>query len=101
MSQLYSFVIHTQVSWNLILILVIVVFVFLLLVLLFDVVLVLRFGRWTMIAISTVSYTVLALGSAWLPFMSLLLVARFLMGTMHPASLMTGYILGAYRTTEP
>lgn len=52
-----------------------------------------RFGRWTMIAISTTSYTVIALGSAWLPSMSLLLTARFLLGTMHPTSLMTGYIL--------
>ncbi|XP_050687705.1 solute carrier family 22 member 7-like [Eriocheir sinensis] len=52
-----------------------------------------RFGRWTMIAISTVSYTILALGSAWLPSMALLLPARFLLGSMHPTSLMTGYIL--------
>ncbi|XP_063863182.1 solute carrier family 22 member 7-like [Scylla paramamosain] len=52
-----------------------------------------RFGRWTMIAISTVTYTVLALGSAWLPSMGTLLAARFLLGTMHPTSLMTGYIL--------
>ncbi|MPC54645.1 Solute carrier family 22 member 1 [Portunus trituberculatus] len=46
-----------------------------------------------MIAISTVTYTVLALGSAWLPSMGTLLTARFFLGTMHPTSLMTGYIL--------
>ncbi|KAK4299133.1 hypothetical protein Pmani_028574 [Petrolisthes manimaculis] len=52
-----------------------------------------RFGRWLMIAISTMSYTVIAFVTAWLPNFSSLLAARFLLGTMHPASLMTGYIL--------
>ncbi|KAK3869354.1 hypothetical protein Pcinc_025338 [Petrolisthes cinctipes] len=52
-----------------------------------------RFGRKTMITISTLSYTVIALGSAWLPTMWSLLTARFFLGTMHPTSLQTGYIL--------
>ncbi|KAK4299135.1 hypothetical protein Pmani_028576 [Petrolisthes manimaculis] len=52
-----------------------------------------RFGRKTMITISTLSYTVIALGSAWLPNMWSLLTARFFLGTMHPTSLQTGYIL--------
>ncbi|KAK3869355.1 hypothetical protein Pcinc_025339 [Petrolisthes cinctipes] len=52
-----------------------------------------RFGRWLMIAISTVIYTVIAFVTAWLPNFPSILAARFLLGTMHPASLMAGFIL--------
>ncbi|XP_071516507.1 organic cation transporter protein-like isoform X2 [Panulirus ornatus] len=52
-----------------------------------------RFGRLPMVAISSVLYSVMAVGSCWLPSLPLLLVSRFLMGLMHPTSLQTGYIL--------
>ncbi|KAK3875448.1 hypothetical protein Pcinc_019683 [Petrolisthes cinctipes] len=52
-----------------------------------------RFGRYTIVAISTVTYSIIAVGSAWLPSLSWILAARFFLGTMHPASLLTGFIL--------
>ncbi|XP_071547082.1 organic cation transporter protein-like [Panulirus ornatus] len=52
-----------------------------------------RFGRWTMIAISSTIYTITAVGSGWLPYLSTILVARFLLGAMHPTSLQTGFVL--------
>ncbi|KAG0728152.1 Solute carrier family 22 member 7 [Chionoecetes opilio] len=54
-----------------------------------------RYGRLRMIAISVILYCVMALGSAWLPSLGLILTSRFLLGTMHPTSLTTGFILGA------
>ncbi|XP_066955446.1 organic cation transporter protein-like [Macrobrachium rosenbergii] len=52
-----------------------------------------RYGRLPLIAISSILYTFIAIGSCWLPNLSVLLVSRFLLGTMHPTSLQTGYIL--------
>ncbi|KAK4299138.1 hypothetical protein Pmani_028579 [Petrolisthes manimaculis] len=52
-----------------------------------------RYGRWTMVVISTLLYTVIALGSAWLPTFTALLAARCCLGIMHPISLQTGFIL--------
>ncbi|KAK7065316.1 hypothetical protein SK128_011813, partial [Halocaridina rubra] len=53
-----------------------------------------------MITISSILYSVIAIGSAWLPTISTVLVARFFLGTMHPTSLQTGFIL-AMEVTEP
>lgn len=53
-----------------------------------------RYGRWIVIAISTVIYSIVAVATAWMPNMSTLLIARFLLGTMHPVSLQSCYILG-------
>lgn len=53
-----------------------------------------QFGRWTVLAIATTIYSVVALGSAWLPSMGTLLAARFLSGIMHP-TFMASYILVA------
>lgn len=52
-----------------------------------------RYGRMTTISISATAYGVIALGSAWLPSLGIILASRFLLGTMHPASLTTGFIL--------
>ncbi|XP_042204348.1 organic cation transporter protein-like [Homarus americanus] len=52
-----------------------------------------RFGRLTMITIASIAYTIISVGSAWLPTLSTLIAARFLLGIMHPTSLQTGYIL--------
>ncbi|KAK4292638.1 hypothetical protein Pmani_034609 [Petrolisthes manimaculis] len=52
-----------------------------------------KYGRYTLLCISSVIYCVIAIGSAWLPSLSWLFTARFLLGTMHPASLLIGYIL--------
>ncbi|KAK4292640.1 hypothetical protein Pmani_034611 [Petrolisthes manimaculis] len=52
-----------------------------------------RFGRYTIVAISTVTYSFIAVGSAWLPSLSWILAARFFLGIMHPASILTGFIL--------
>ncbi|KAK3869351.1 hypothetical protein Pcinc_025335 [Petrolisthes cinctipes] len=52
-----------------------------------------RYGRWTMVVISTLLYTFIALGSAWLSTLTAILAARFCLGMMHPTSLQTGYIL--------
>lgn len=60
-----------------------------------------RFGRLPMVSISSVLYSVMAVGSCWLSSLPLLLVARFLMGTMHPTSLQTGYILGTCKFVLP
>ncbi|XP_042203218.1 organic cation transporter-like protein [Homarus americanus] len=59
-----------------------------------------RYGRLPMIRVSTVLYTILAVGSCWLPSLWTLLMARFLLGLMHPTSLQTGYIL-AMEMAEP
>lgn len=53
-----------------------------------------RFGRLPMVSSSSVLYSLLAVGSCWLPELSLLLVVRFLLGVLHPTSLQSGYILG-------
>ncbi|XP_045132763.1 solute carrier family 22 member 6-B-like isoform X2 [Portunus trituberculatus] len=51
-----------------------------------------RYGRLTLIAISSVAYSVMALVSAWIPSLIILMVFRFLLGTMHPTSLVTGVV---------
>ncbi|XP_047493760.1 organic cation transporter protein-like [Penaeus chinensis] len=52
-----------------------------------------RFGRLPMVAVSSIIYTVIAIGSSFLYSLPFLLGARFLLGLMHPTSLQTGYIL--------
>ncbi|KAK3875447.1 hypothetical protein Pcinc_019682 [Petrolisthes cinctipes] len=52
-----------------------------------------KYGRYTLLCISSVTYCVIAIGSAWLPSLPWLFTARFLLGSMHPASLLIGYIL--------
>ncbi|KAG0727758.1 Solute carrier family 22 member 13 [Chionoecetes opilio] len=59
-----------------------------------------RYGRLRMIAISVILYCVVALGSAWLPSLGLILTSRFLLGTMHPTSLTTGFILARLLLTR-
>ncbi|KAK7065315.1 hypothetical protein SK128_011812 [Halocaridina rubra] len=59
-----------------------------------------KYGRKKMIMISSFFYSIIAIGSAWLPTISTVLVARFFLGTMHPTSLQTGFIL-AMEVTEP
>ncbi|XP_064089781.1 organic cation transporter protein-like isoform X2 [Macrobrachium nipponense] len=52
-----------------------------------------RYGRKTMFTGSAVLYAILAIVSCWLPGLPLLLVFRFLLGTLHTSVLKTGYIL--------
>ncbi|XP_068202491.1 organic cation transporter protein-like isoform X2 [Palaemon carinicauda] len=59
-----------------------------------------KYGRKRMITIGATCYSFIAVISAWLPNISTIIVARFLLGTMHPTSLQTGYILGM-EVTQP
>ncbi|KAK8398536.1 hypothetical protein O3P69_004003 [Scylla paramamosain] len=51
-----------------------------------------RYGRLTVIAVSSIAYSVMALASAWIPSLVFLMIFRFLLGTMHPTSLVTGFV---------
>ncbi|XP_068227218.1 organic cation transporter protein-like isoform X2 [Palaemon carinicauda] len=59
-----------------------------------------RFGRKTMLSIGTIFYSLIAIGSSWIPDFSAILVSRFILGLMHPVGLQTGYIL-AMEVCEP
>ncbi|XP_069184863.1 organic cation transporter protein isoform X2 [Procambarus clarkii] len=52
-----------------------------------------RYGRKTMLIISTVMYCLLALGISWLPDLSTILIARFILGIMHPITNHCGHTL--------
>ncbi|XP_042225962.1 organic cation transporter protein-like [Homarus americanus] len=53
-----------------------------------------KHGRKTMLVVSSFTYMVLALGSSWLPSLSLLMLSRFLLGVFHLIVGSAGYILG-------
>ncbi|XP_047493229.1 organic cation transporter protein-like isoform X1 [Penaeus chinensis] len=59
-----------------------------------------KYGRRPTVAIGSLLYSIIAIGSCWLPTLSILMIARFLLGTMHPTIMKTGYIL-AMEVTEP
>ncbi|XP_042883641.1 organic cation transporter protein-like [Penaeus japonicus] len=59
-----------------------------------------RYGRKMTVAAGFLAYAALALGSCWIPNLSALLLARFLMGAVHPTIQKTGYILGT-EVAEP
>ncbi|XP_042891765.1 organic cation transporter protein-like [Penaeus japonicus] len=59
-----------------------------------------RFGRKTMLAVGSVTYTLLANIISWLPNLTVLLVFRFCMGLMHPTSIHAGYTL-ALEVNQP
>ncbi|XP_066955531.1 organic cation transporter protein-like [Macrobrachium rosenbergii] len=59
-----------------------------------------KYGRKRMVTIGAILYSLIAVISAWLPNISTIIAARFMLGTMHPTSLQTGYILGM-EVTKP
>ncbi|XP_042889428.1 organic cation transporter protein-like, partial [Penaeus japonicus] len=58
------------------------------------------YGRKTTLAIGSIAYSTLAIGSCSIPNLSALLTTRFLMGAILPTILKTGYILGT-EVAEP
>ncbi|XP_042242972.1 organic cation transporter protein-like isoform X1 [Homarus americanus] len=56
------------------------------------------YGRKRMLAVATVVYCTLAICISWIPDLSAILVARFIMGVMHPTSNHSGYTLAMEMT---
>ncbi|KAK7067117.1 hypothetical protein SK128_005748 [Halocaridina rubra] len=59
-----------------------------------------RYGRKTLLCIGSILYSLVAIGTVWLPNFPLILAARFIMGFLHTTGLLTGYILGKKRRFE-
>ncbi|XP_050712093.1 organic cation transporter protein-like isoform X1 [Eriocheir sinensis] len=52
-----------------------------------------KFGRKPLVVSGVVCYVALALGSAWLPFLSTVLAARFILGCLHAVCNFSSYVL--------
>ncbi|KAK8376323.1 hypothetical protein O3P69_009753 [Scylla paramamosain] len=52
-----------------------------------------KYGRKRALMAGTLLFLIIALGSAWLPFLSTVLLARFLLGVFHAMSNITSYVL--------
>lgn len=59
-----------------------------------------RYGRKTVFVTGAALFALMAIVSSWMPNISSILLFRFLLGTMHPTLLKTGYIL-AVEITDP
>ncbi|XP_037786514.1 organic cation transporter protein-like [Penaeus monodon] len=59
-----------------------------------------KYGRRPLVLVGGIAYVVIAILSTWLPNLSAILVARFLLGVVHPLVVNSGYIL-AIEVSEP
>ncbi|KAG0710128.1 Organic cation transporter-like protein [Chionoecetes opilio] len=60
-----------------------------------------KYGRKSTVVLGVIAYMVISFVSAWLPFISLIFIARFLLGSLHAVCCYTSYILSKLIDESP